>query len=411
MSALGFLNIFLLARIFGAGSQMDSYFFALSIPSFISSLLVAFFLYGSVPALACAERFDRSAKSLVVASCLFAFPFFAISFSYFILFVLTSTSAPYSGELDILMLSLSWFLGGAQVIFGALSAILNSQKHFFAPSLLMALVPAGSILLIQLSRSFSDISFSLLGMIFGLLFSIFFAFALLMDSLRGSWTINLADLKVILKGNGGAFTTLLASSSFAVFSVIDASLAPRFGDGALSSLSFVQRIVIGFGNIAVFGIFTKAGPSFPASLEKYGFQKFRLIVASSVFNVFLVSSLIGIVLSSRLDFFVSIFFRGNQHSVGSMAFGSLLYPMLAGMVFMLCSAVLLRAMLCLRNSDFLVFSFGISVPLSYYVSCSALASHGVMSFGISYLLSWFLGFCLLSFRFFFPPSISSISSF
>jgi hypothetical protein len=91
------------------------------------------------------------------------------------------------------------------------------------------------------------------------------------------------------------------------------------------------------------------------------------------------------------DLLVDIIF-GTEIEPGQVrSLLSILPLMLLGMVPMLCSSVLLRAVLCLRNRSLYILFFGIGVPISYVGLCWLLSPLGFISIGFAYFISWIFG--------------------
>jgi putative peptidoglycan lipid II flippase len=410
-SALGFLNLLILARVFGIGSKTDSYFYALSLPSFIAALFIAFFTYSSVPILLRSGDQDNSSRALYIVSLFFSSIFFLLSLSYISSYILSLSFAPNTIKYDSLLFSIAWACGGLQIVFGSLSAIFNSQRYFFTPLMLSSLGTIGSLAGSLLSISNLNIVIPLIGLFAGTIIANLIGFFLLRGLLCGFRKTKLSDIKKLILGNAGFLGTLLATSSFGAFVVIDAYLAPRFGVGSLSTLAFAQRIVIGFGGVAVYGIFSKVGPLFSEIYDKEDFSGLRPVVIKVTAKVAALSSFLAGFVWFNVGFLTTTIFTNKFQSANLPSLVSLFSYMLPGMIFMLCSTVLLRAVLCIKNSNLHVLLFGIIVPSLYFFFCWLLAPLGISSFGISYLISWAIGFSILASRLCFPIFNVSRKSF
>lgn len=400
VSVIGFVNHLLLARVFGIGADIDAFLYATSLPLFLSALLTSYFMYGAVPILMQSSNQSRSLSEMLVASCFLACPFFivalfitldAIYFSLFS-FELIGTTAR--------LVSIAWIIGGFQVISGALSAIFNAKRYFLIPILLQMLTPIGFAGGALLTVMDPDIIFPLIGMLFGVAISILVGIFVLWSFLVNIRQSTINDLIRLLRGNSGLYNTLIASSAFAAYSLIDAVLAPRYGPGTLSSLGYAQRIVIGFGNIAVIGVFSTSGPKFSDSLLKGGFDKFKKVVRHSIITVLGLSVSMGLFIWYNIELLITFIFGEKIHSDQLFPLLSLLSIMLCGMTPMLCSTILLRAVLCIKDSQIYIFMFGIGVPFLYSIFCLLLSPYGLLSFGYAYLISWIFGFCVLFARIF-----------
>jgi putative peptidoglycan lipid II flippase len=398
VSGLSFLSSFVLARVFGLGSDIDEFLYATSIPLFIAGILSSYFMYGSVPILTEDNDLTRSASSLFLIACGFSSILLTVSLILKLGPNLSPTTfANITTTSKLQLLSIAYAIGGIQVIFGAISAIFNAKRYFIIPFLLQALTPIGAILGTIFELQSHNILFTMIGMLAGVSFSSLLGIIILRKNLIWIHLVSLKDSYRILNGNSGSFSTILASCAFTAFSVIDAQWAPQFGAGALSTLGYAQRIVIGFGNIAVIGIFTSAGTIFSESLQKYGDHNFGLIVWKSILKVAISAILLALILWSNLYYLIDLIFGKKIQTDQVEPLISILPLMLVGMVPMLCSAILLRAVLCLKNQNVYVFLFGVGVPIVYILFSWTLSYLGFLSIGYAYLISWFFGFGVLSF--------------
>lgn len=384
-----------LARIFGLGSDMDAFFYATSIPLFIAAILVAFFLYGSVPILSQKINTSRSTSSLFVAACVIASLFFCVSIIIWlepfyipnIFYESTGTNAQ--------LVTIAWAVGGVQVIFGAITAIFNSKRYFITPFILQALTPIGAIIGTLLTIPNKNIVFTIIGMLTGLSLATIIGTYILRNCLIWICETSTNDILRILNGNAGSLNTILASCAFTAYATIDAIWAPQFGAGALSTLGYSQRIVIGFGNVVVIGIFMTAGPMFSESLQKYGYGRFLSIVRNFILTVAISAVVLAFVLWINLELLINIIFGKNIQFDQSQSLLSILPLMLLGMVPMLCCTILLRAVLCLKNQNLYIFLFGVGVPVIYIAFCWILSSLGFISIGFAYSISWIFGLGIL----------------
>lgn len=403
LSALGFLNHLLLARVFGIGSDIDAFLYATSIPMFIAGLLTAYFMYGAVPILMQADNQERSSSEMLVVACLLSCLFFLVALLLKIDVIYFSLSSFSVFEADVKLVSIAWMIGGFQVIFGALSAIFNAKRYFFMPVLLQALTPIGFGVGALAAIANPNIVLPLIGMLAGVFVATIVGFIVLWDFLASIRQSSLKDAIWLLRSNTGLFNTLLASSAFAAYAIIDAYLAPHFGVGALSTLGYAQRIVIGFGNIAVIGVFSTAGPKFSDSLLNSGFDEFLLVVRKSINIVLALAVVLGLLLWYNSELLINFIFGEKVQSDQVLPLRSILPIMLIGMIPMLCSTILLRAVLCIKDSHLYIFLFGAGVPVVYFAFCLILSPIGLVSFGFAYMISWIYGFGVLSTRLFLRP--------
>jgi putative peptidoglycan lipid II flippase len=396
LSALGFLGSLLLARVFGLGADIDAFLYATSIPLFIAAIIAGYFMYGTIPLLMQTDDQVRTSSEILLFACLLSCPFFLMSILFKVDSIYNSPSLFGIYGVNLNLEFVAWIIGGVQVIFSALTAILNAKKYFLMPIFLQILTPLGSIFGALITLVNPNIIFPLVGMLIGVVSATIISFIVLRSLLIGIRKSSLIKVISLFRYNKDMLCTLLASSAFGVYAVIDAKLAISFGEGALSTLGYAQRIVIGFGNIAVIGIFATSGPKLSDALLNVGFGHFLKVLKKSIINVVCIAVIVGLLLIYNLNLLLNFIFGSNVNSDEVLSLRSILPFMLIGMVPMLCSSILLRAVLCIKGLNFYILLFGAGVPVVYIIFCFIFSPIGLLSFGVSYLISWFFGFLILS---------------
>lgn len=107
--------------------------------------------------------------------------------------------------------------------------------------------------------------------------------------------------------------------------------------------------------------------------------------------------MLALILWVNLYYLIDLIFGKKIQSYQVKPLISILPFMLVGMIPMLCSAILLRAVLCLKNQHLYVFLFGMGVPVIYITFSWILSSFGFLSIGFSYIIAWVFGFGILIF--------------
>jgi putative peptidoglycan lipid II flippase len=394
-TAFGFLNHLLFARVFGVGSEFDQFLLAISVPVFVAAIIASYFIYGIVPILIQAEDANKSTSAAFLLSCLFGIPFFLIGSIIYIWPTELLLPCVLDRCVKVELVAMAWIFGGVQVLGGGLSAIFNAQQKYFLPIILSYLTPICSGALILITLQNPTINILIIGMLIGSISSTILGIYVQRSIFRNIKYVSINDLIFILKGNTGFITTILVSIAFSIITVIDAYWAPRFGEGTLSTLGYIQRIIIGFGNLAVIGIFLTSGPQFANILIEQGDQKFYQAVQLSLIKVIFVAIIISILIYINSNSLIELIF-GDKLTVDNKAkFNKLLPLMLPGMIAMLCCAVALRALLCLKNIRISSLIFGGGVPVVYFICCWFYKSIGYLSMGISYTLAWIFGSIIL----------------
>jgi putative peptidoglycan lipid II flippase len=392
-SGLSFFVSLGFARKYGVSIHYDAYLYALSTPTFVAALIGSLLTYGIVPVIAAEKEDGVLVPSLIVAMA-------AVSIAFMVpLFFIGEASRQFQQNLNQAypaigtVLRLSWLIGALQVFLFMSNAIYHSKGKYIVPSTLSLLPYVGTLIAVITPQARNTPAIPIAGMLIGLVIAIGFSAWRLREYFTILSRVRVADIAKVISGNAGFLSTILAVNTFSVVAIVDAQLAPRYGEGALSLLGYAQRIIVGLGNISTIGIFTVSGTTFASELKSNGIREFRKTVFQTLRSVAMISGIAAaILLILRLQAVMLIFGTGLEESQRKKL-TDLMLVMIPGMIPMLVSTVGLRALMCLKDTKMAALAFGITWPLAYTVLISLLDGKQIKGFGLSYTISWTI--CLL----------------
>lgn len=394
-SGLGFITQILLARTFGAGADVDAYLAAISIPIFLAATINSAFSYALVPKIIEAENDSNSRvnykSNLVLIT--FVGVFLCLLGSFFADIQVHGYQGVHIPELRQLFI-LSWSIGAVQIIYGFIYSVLSAKQHFFLGVFISVCPYLGMLTALIVCQFDPNILYLSIGMLIGILMTIPLAFnsikEFLFDSISG---IGIANLKGMAEISGSIVVGVSALTCFSSFMLVDAFWGPRMGDGVLSMTGYAQRVLIGTGNIVTIGIFTISGPKFKDTLENHGAKAFKKLVIKFCSIVLFSSVMLSVILFFGAEILIQQVFQSQTFTPDdTLRLATYIRFMLPGMVFMLVSTVLLKALFCLSRIVKIAFFIGVSWPLLYFYFIWLFQSHNLIAIAVSYSIAWFIVF-------------------
>ncbi|VVE84398.1 lipid II flippase MurJ [Pandoraea sputorum] len=395
-SALGFIVQLILAHRFGAGTDVDTYLFAISWPTFVAGMVSAFLSYVAIPELVSRERNadiqrDYFMTSLAVIGGFSVLILIAgIGLGSLQLASLPAGSVIREHPARNSLVRLGWLICASQIVQAYLLSTLHARRRHISSATLGLLPYVGMICLTATLSSQIGVTSIALGMLLGSV-----AAALLAGAcLRGQFTGN-APRRWLWRDVGTLFATApyaaVALSCFSIYAVVDAYWAPRAGEGVLASLGYAQRLVIAIGNLAVAGpsailvprITDLARHGDPAALR--GFLRKTVLIVAAAATVF------ALPLAVLPDLLVRLMFaRGNfsAHDVANVA--STLAHMTPGMVCMLISVISLRALFCLPGAEKVAAVLGAAWGVLYFAASALWMHDGATGLANAYSVTWMM---------------------
>jgi putative peptidoglycan lipid II flippase len=399
-TGLGLIVQILIANNFGASANVDAYYSSISVPLFLSGIITSAYMFGVVPIIV---GYRKNINDKV------AFIRYLIVFSFIVsvIFIFSIGLVDYQLELignelkfvdDISNLFvIGWIIGAIQIFCGAFSAILSADKKYYKCSISALFPYIGIIFGIEFYNNILGVS---LGLFYGSMASLIFLLCDIVPRYRSyilSIDISRKGYRHLLTILRSSILVIFSLNCFSSYSIIDAYVGPKIGIGSLSILAYSQRIIIGLGALAVVGIFTISGPSFKVALESLSQRGFKNIVIRYGLIAFGSSLLLAIFLYFTIDMLVGIIYSSENISDSDrLSIVNCIRWMLPGMVAMLLSSVLMKAVFCLKNIEKFCVFLGILWPFLYLALSELLYIYGVIGISISYSITWVISFLAIT---------------
>jgi len=397
-SILGLTVQVLVARSFGIGSVVDAYFFSLSWPLLFAGITSSALSFTLIPKIAALALDDKANIGEYIWSRCFGL-IIAIVFFSPIAFLLTWTqlnslesnsALKNATDLDLLCL-LAWISAGFLVIKNYLVAVLHGLKfHVLAATLSLFPYISMTLGLALLPATRLGIVMPLVAMIGGMVLAIVSGSIILFVryGFFHSWTASIksaVELLVDLPKAG------LALSCFSTYSIVDAYIAPLFGAGSLTTISLIQRFIIGVGNLAISGISSVVIHIFIGQIHELNYTGFTRSVWIYTVGIFFGS----LAMFSPL-YFVSFeavlgFFNIEMNDgLDVERLQSYVVTMIPGACAMLTSVVLMRVLFCFERGRVIGILIGLLWTGLYSLIAMTNLGLGLDSLTSAYTQSWLI---------------------
>jgi putative peptidoglycan lipid II flippase len=400
-STLGFLVQLILAKFFGISEAVDTYFFIISLPTVISGLLAAILSFDLVPHLV-RQVDDSQNHARLMGSIFIGIIFLAALVLLFggVISKLQILALPINSPIRFYenlesLITLAWLASAFQIINSCLAAMLNSVKNCIVSALLALLPYLGMIILLITNANHPRIELLLIGLVLGTLFSTLISIYLLRNFLFPlPWKKILWKELSILAFRSPL--TAMAISCFSAYAVVDAYWAPQIGDGALSSLGYAQRLIIGIGTLAVAGASAVVIPRITELNTKKKFLDSRILFLRTVIFVGLIAITLAMLTAIFSEPIVELLYgRGAFQANEVTVVSKLLQHMSFGMVAMLLSVISLRILFSFEGMALGAALIGIFWMLLYFFLSMLWYQEGVLGIGNAYSTSWVITSALI----------------
>jgi putative peptidoglycan lipid II flippase len=393
-SVLGFVVQFVIAHRFGVGVQVDAYLFSISLPTFLAGVVSAILSFHITPRLVSVkgsvDRYNNFVRSLVIGVTAISVALIIISCGFMLALIENlPTGSPVRMYNELLpLIFLSCITGGVQALQGFLTAMLNSEKKFVLSALLLLLPYSGTLALLLVLGEPEGIKAVAIGLLAGTIASVCVGISLLKSDVfplrwRGiAWD----DLLSLTRAS---FSTALAITCFTSYSVVDAFWGPRAGDGALATLGYAQRLVIGVGNLAVAGPSAVLIPHLAELVRDRDYAGFMKLMRRAFIIVSSVAVIVALVLGNYSVEIVRLLFgygRFGPEQVSVVA--STVTNMMPGMVAMLISVIGFRVLFCFDSGHKDAAIVGVGWTVGYFVASSIAFKHGPSGIALAYSAIW-----------------------
>lgn len=400
-SFINFVAQAVLAFRFGTSSAVDAYTYALSLPLFLSGLIGIIISYTAVPVMAkssstAGSRSDiGNALSFMLLWTALLFGVVGLTASCWQPVILPTDNSLIDFPGLPLLTTLSWFVGAIQILGALTAAQLNASGRPIVAAMLG--LPTNLVtIFVLLFAARGNIAFATAGMAAGAAISaitgFWFARATLLPPRRVVWGKGgLATRHVV-----SALWASVALSCFASYAVVDAIWASRVGEGALASMGYAHRIIIGLGSLVVAGPSALFVPRFAVLVETGQVAQFRRLVFAALAFTAAFGGFLAVGMYVMAESIVEILFeRGAFDGSASAVVADVLRHMAPGMLAMLFSVITLRALFCLPASERAAAVMGVGFTCSYAIFSYFFLEDGIVGIATAYSISWIGFFAML----------------
>jgi putative peptidoglycan lipid II flippase len=268
------------------------------------------------------------------------------------------------------------------------SALLTSQRRIISPVLAACAPYLGMTIAVIASEECDSVSLAL-----GLCYGYVAAAALLLVS---AWTlISWPDRRAFertAKMASSILLLLIGFSAFSCFAYIDPLISIAAGEGAVSTLGYAQRVLVGLASLVVSGPALVLIPLL-ATLIRRGHSRLFLSASRRSIRITILNCLVIVTplcLVSE-EFVWTVFGRGAFASDDVVRLSGVLPTMLIGMVGMV-GVVIAFKVFIVSGRSMTCCLVGLAITSVYAVSGGALSNHfGLKGIGVAYCLSWWTG--------------------
>lgn len=395
-SACAFANQLLLARYFGAGSDLDAMLVAVSLPLTITGILVGAMNYQLVPNLslrgypsAGSRAFAGSVAWLLGSMAL------GVALSGIVGSQIVSENGkflPEQKEVFLWTARISWASLPAAVLCTFYTA--RSQMHgsFIRPAYL-APIP---VLCAATSGIIFHAKLGILSFPVGQFAGTVFQVVVLASPFRDTLEELTAAKKRRMEASGMMLQlplACLALLAFSVYPAVDAFWAPKVGPSTMSYLGYSQRVIVGIGAIMVASASTVIFPRLSIQAANSETKLFTESLDRTLRALVLILTPICIIVSVWAVPLVALAFeRGAFTRADSVILARILPGMLLGLVPMCCVGIQYKAMFA--KHDLLGASLLSVLGTAAYFTLAGFCSHafGVIGFSAAYASTWWLLF-------------------
>lgn len=389
---VSFISQFVIARSFGASTELDAYLTGYAIPGSAVGFMANCVGYVGLPMLARhgpEEGPDNVMGRLFLVTGFLALAVMVVGggMAHVLVRVGAPKLSPEKLALAIRIQRLFWVVAGLQVISACLTAFHHFTRSFLLPSISVLVLPAGVIIgcLTLASR------IGVMGLAWGFLGGAALQVVLLLPIASA--------LKFSLKGVASTGVVFLSAAipnalsllPFGFLPVIDAFWASGLTDGALSYLGYASRIVIAISAICAQGICVVLFPSLVEHAAGGNLDSLRTRLQTALKIVIgLTIPLACLVAVLRVPLVALALQRGRFDEQATKAVAAVLPWYLVGMIALSCMFILSRGLYSV--SKFLGPGLIAVGSLTIYAAASGVLSFkfGYWGIGAAYAVEWWL---------------------
>lgn len=385
----GFLSNIIIAHYFGTSKISDSFFFAFSIITFQQVFLGNIININSIIHFKNGDilKFNKFIRFLILISVIGTS--LLIAFGKYILRLIVDTNDIDLFYMNLLVISLCIPLINFNLF---LSSILQAEHKYYKSYLYIIIQNSVFIFLLMLNSKIKPLPYFYLSLCF--FFSVLFTFSYIIISekpliqkiiltLKNKSPIN---QRVTSKYSSLNLFLLLGIISIAAISIIEKAMAIKLGEGAISALSYAQRIinVMGIGLSSGFSaiILPHAMDKFLTEDKEEYLQFFRQV--NKMIIILLLSGILVITFFTTFssDILKLLFYRGKFHETSLLLTEQALTGYMGVFFNLLVNSIIVRMLIAMNEYRYTFFSYLLSLP-AYFILVNKLISKEVFGVALS----------------------------
>jgi putative peptidoglycan lipid II flippase len=394
--ALSLLNQIIIARSFGAGSAVDAYMLAISLPALVMGTVSGVFSYAMVPVLISQARRSenhkgfRSALFICIVGCSILIAMLPQVFVRSVANAMMPARLRSMYDTIIVVARLSWFTAGLSVTANFFSAVHYAERRFILPIIGSAAPYAGMIVVTVAGARLLGVAALAWGMLAGYVVCVLL---LLRGAAaecaggrrtRAAWKdafVHMARMPLVL----------LSLLCFTVYTLTDAFWSYSLHAGDLSYLGYCQRIVTAVGAVISAGPSAVILPILSARAAQGQWDVFEANAGLAIRAVLAWAAPAALMISvARVPLIRLTLQRGAFSTESTAGLASVLPAMLTGMVAMAAVVMAFKALYA-RGDQTGTVVLGVCGAASYFLLSGVLSRHaGVQGIAVAYAVSWWL---------------------
>ncbi len=391
-SGVSFLNQLVLARFFGAGTEMSAYLLAISLPLTLGGLIGGVLGYQLVPALQRAEVQAGTCEPLLrsfaqgLGAATLALATLGALISGRLIQALNPHLPAAQAALAADIARVAWLWLPLVVLVTIYSAGLHVRQKFALATLLQSAPIIGALVFCLAGHRQFGVAVVAWGQLAG-----YVAMAAGLRAMLGPMHQPGHNWQEVRRLCRDLPLTLAALLIFVIYPFSDAFWGSRVGTSAISYLGYAQRLLVGLSGIAVVGATTVLFPRMARHAAEGDHHSLRGNLAISL-RIMLAcmapaAGLFGVLVLPTLQV---LFQRGAFELADARSLARLLPPMLVGMAAMSCMGLVFKALFA-RGEVRVAAAVSVAGTVVYFTLSGLLGTtFGLVGIGVAYALSWWL---------------------
>ena len=374
-----YLNLLLLAYVFGAGMEMDAFFAAVTIPQIISAILLAILSATFIPVFIEARSKDET-NAWKVASisinllflCLFVI---AVIGSLFSKNVIALINPGFQEETSVIAVSLFRIMI-LSIIFSGTSILLTSvyfaKQRFFKASFASWMNSVIVFLFVLFLRSSLGVKSIIIGTLVGSIIQFLFLFPVFMKKGRYYFLFDFKKKEIVKLGRL-IFPLLIGSIFYKTNTLVERLIASNLGDGKISYLGYAYKICIALIMVINQGISTVIFPRMSEYSAVGDLKSLKEILSKGMRALIIITTpVVFLIFLAKFELVRLILERGNFSPSATTAVGNTLIAYLGFFIVASISLPIVNTLYSLQETTKVaivgVLGFILYVFLAFFLS-------------------------------------------